>query len=181
MSKARNLSLLSTVEVAATTDQTKSDIEGLGIDVTSSQMPSGSVVRTTQISNDAAPSHISTSSSTAAASGLIISTPATTGSNYNIITLSSDGYTYSNQSGRTWLYSNKNGAGYSQATGGIQSCGHHHNYSAHRRINATWVDNSSGLNTGTNLYQMYISTSTGTFYLAHRDMDYTLTVQEIQA
>ena len=46
MSKARNLSLLSTVEAGATTDQTKADIEGLGIAVGSSQMPAGSVINT---------------------------------------------------------------------------------------------------------------------------------------
>jgi len=45
MTKARNLSLLSAVEAAATADQTKADIEGLAIDVGTSQMPSGSVLQ----------------------------------------------------------------------------------------------------------------------------------------
>tara|TARA_R100001377_G_scaffold20118_2_gene10572 strand:- start:332 stop:883 length:552 start_codon:yes stop_codon:yes gene_type:complete len=49
MTKARNLSLLSAVEAAATADQTKSDIEGLAIDVGTSQMPAGSVLQVSEI------------------------------------------------------------------------------------------------------------------------------------
>ena len=49
MTKARNLSLLSAVEAAATADQTKADIEGLAIDVVTSQMPSGSVLQVVSI------------------------------------------------------------------------------------------------------------------------------------
>ena len=45
MSRALSISALNTVEVGATTDQTKADIEGLAIDVGTSQMPSGSVLQ----------------------------------------------------------------------------------------------------------------------------------------
>ena len=52
MSNARNISALSTVEVGATADQTKSDIEGLAIDVASAQLPAGSVLQVVQATSN---------------------------------------------------------------------------------------------------------------------------------
>ena len=142
--------------------------------------PAGHVVQTTKLSVDVAPSHISTTSGSAEASGLIISTPATTGSNYNIITLSANSYTYANQNGYVWLYVSKNGGAYALATGGSNSCNMHFSISSHRRFNATWIDDSSGLTAGTNLYQIYFARSASSFYLVHQSHDYHMTVQEIK-
>ena len=49
MSRALSISALNTVEVGATADQTKADIEGLAIDVGTSQMPAGSVLQVSEI------------------------------------------------------------------------------------------------------------------------------------
>ena len=143
--------------------------------------PAGHVVRTTQASHDAWPSgHVSTSNTSATASGLIITTPATTGSNYNVITWSGSSYTAANQDMDIYLYSSKNGASYAQATGGDESGGMVFSTSGHRRSNMMWIDDSTGLTAGNNLYQIYFKTNTGTCYLVHGSYDYNFIVQEIK-
>ena len=144
--------------------------------------PAGHVVRTTQVNvNTQSGTHISTTSQTPVASGIILTTPATTGSNYNVITWSGNSYTYADQDCDIFLYVNKNGGGYAQATGGGESGGIHSDNSEHRRSNMMWIDDQSGLTAGNNLYQLYIQTDTGTFYLVHINYDYNFMVQEIQA
>jgi hypothetical protein len=143
--------------------------------------PAGHVVRTTYSKENIASGHTSTSSTSEVATGLILTTPPTTGSNYNIITMSFNGYTYANQKNEIFLYCNKNGAGYSKVTGGSTSAGMHHYYNSHRRMNCMWIDNQAGLTAGNNLYQIYIKTDTGTFYLIHMGYDWHWMVQEVQA
>jgi len=142
--------------------------------------PAGHVVRTTSISSDVS-GHINTNLSSHVATGLIVSTPATTGSNYNIITWSGNSYTYANAANDTYLYSSKNEAPYAQTTGGDTSGRMHFYYNSHRRLNMTWIDNSSGLTAGTNLYQIYMkSDGSAQFYFVHSGYDYQFIVQEIQ-
>ena len=154
---------------------------GSAVSIATATFPAGHVLRTTQVHVKVHGGHISTTSSSAVASGITVSTPATTGSNYNIITFSSAAYVNANIYANVYLYANKNGAGYSRATGAdVQSLGQHWYYADHRNIHATWVD-TTGLTAGTNLYQIYMRTNSGTFYLVHNGNDYQLIVQEIQA
>ena len=144
--------------------------------------PAGHIVRTTQVHDKDVGSHISTTSTSPAASGIIVSTPVTTGSNYNIIHFSCSGYVEASQTSFVYLYANKNGAGYSLASGVHDQSGGIETQSGaahHRMISATWVD-TTGLTAGTNLYQIYIETTSSTFYLVHSGNDYQLIVQEIQ-
>ena len=144
--------------------------------------PAGHVVNTSQVHDRDVASHINTTSSSHAASGIIVSTPACTGSNYNICTLSCGSYSEGNALANVILYANKNGAGYSQVTGasGNQAGGIRHYYSDHRFLTIQWVDNN-GLTAGTNIYQIYFRTASSTFYLVHSGNDYQFVVQEIQA
>ena len=144
--------------------------------------PAGHVVNTSQVHDRDVASHINTTSDAHAASGITLSTPACTGSNYNIITFSSGSYSEANALANVILYANKNGAGYSQVTGasGNQAGGIRHYYSDHRFLTIQWVDNN-GLTAGTNIYQIYFRTASSTFYLVHSGNDYQFVVQEIQA
>ena len=80
---------------------------GSAVSLANATFPAGHVVRTTQVHDKDVASHINTTSSAPAASGLIVSTPATTGSNYNIITWSSGGWMPSNVLHNVYLYANK--------------------------------------------------------------------------
>ena len=141
--------------------------------------PAGHVVRTTQASHDAWPSgHVSTSNTSATASGLIITTPATTGSNYNIIRFDSSCHHGTSESSDYWaLYASKNGGAYALLHANeLQTKGN----SDHDTFGMTFID-TAGLTAGTNLYQIYIRCTSGTFYLNHSNRPYALTVMEIKA
>jgi len=138
--------------------------------------PAGHVVMTSK-THAVASSHVSTTqTSTPEASGILISTPATTGSNYNIITFSAGNYHSGGDVGKYYLYVNKNSAGYAITGAGIRRQFAAADYDSHA---FTWVD-TVGLSSGTNIYQIYIATGGSTWYAVHNGHYYSLIVQEIQ-
>jgi len=146
----------------------------------SDTFPAGHVIRTSKTNDQDTSSHVSTSSTSPAATGILISTPAVTGSNYNRITFSSSGYTPANILGNMYLYCSKNGGSYARCMGADnQSGGHHVYYAHHRQMNGSWIDTRS-ITSGTNIYQMYQETASGSFYIVHSGNDYHLTVEEIK-
>ena len=140
--------------------------------------PAGHVVRTSHTSSLNSSAHVSSSSSTVAATGIICSTPATTGSNYNIIRFDSSCHHGTSESSDYWaLYASKNGGAYALLHANeLQTKGN----SDHDTFGMTFID-TAGLTAGTNLYQIYIICTSGTFYLNHSNRPYALTVMEIKA
>ena len=139
--------------------------------------PAGHIVRTTTTA--AVPStHISTASSTIGPSGIIASTPATTGSNYNLITFSASCHHGGAESSDYWaIYASKNGAAYAILhSNELVTKGN----SGHDTFGVT-IQDTAGLTAGTNLYQIYFRSTSGIFYMVHSHRPYSLIVQEIQA
>ena len=90
--------------------------------------PAGHVIRTTKVHDPDVASHINTSSTSPEASGLIVSTPATTGSNYNIIHFSTSGWLPANVLANFYLFASKNGAAYSIISGADNQANNQHVY-----------------------------------------------------
>ena len=170
------------------TDRTENKILtgeiGSGVDVSlgnnttfpdaTSSFNAGHVVRTTKSHRLSTGGHVYVTTSSATASGIQLSTPATTGANYNIITWSSAGQSRANAQ-YIYLYCNKNSAGMAEITKFTHTAGVTDAYI----FNCVFVD-TEGLTAGTNVYEIYMSTSSGNFYLAHDSRPYSFMVQEIK-
>ena len=152
----------------------------------STGFPAGHVVRTTSVSSMSQSGHINTTSQSIGASGIIVDPPATTGNNYNLITMSMSGYIASNGGITIYLYVEYNGTGGYSLLGGTtsphfrknQTHGNHYNH------HKTWVDTNTGnMSTGSGAkYQLYYaSTNSSTAYLVHNGTPYIFMVQEIKA
>jgi len=188
-----NVANLETAVVANTAkvtnyNQTLADINALDITelgtVTSGNLsnsaivyPTGHVVKTYYTGGGSSSGHTSTSNTALNPSGILVSTGATTGSQYNIITFTSGMQGGSGVNGIA-MYKNMNGAGYVELTN--NSYKFDYNDNTYIAGSFTWVD-TAGLTAGTNIYQMYHQSSSGTFYSQHSGIPYALIVKTIQA
>ena len=105
----------------------------------------------------------------------VLSTTATTGSDYNIIT-----YFGSQQVGTgsnyTYLYCSKNGGAYADVATAILHRGTD-NYADFGHF--TFIDRV-GLTAGTNIYKMYYKSGGGNYYFMHTGRPWSFTVQQIK-
>ena len=140
--------------------------------IASADLPAGTIVNTTKSHRLSTGGHIYTTLSAATPTGLQLSTPATTGSNYNIIHWSSAGQCV-NANHVIYLYCNKDSAGMAEITRFVFP-------TTTYVYNCVFID-TVGLTDGTNVYEIYMSTASGSFFLVHSSRPYTFTVQEIKA
>ena len=148
--------------------------------------PSGHIVNTSKSSSMSRSGHISTTSSGLVASGVIVSSPATSGSNYNLITFCTATYLLANSEMSVHCYVSYNGGGYAILGSSTSSYGPKHGTFAndgHRSFSYTWTDTSGSTSAGTNLYQIYFNevNTSGTAYLTHSSAPYLFMVQEVKA
>jgi hypothetical protein len=146
--------------------------------------PAGHIVKTSKTANMRNSGHVSTTATSLEASGLIVSSPATTGSNYNLITLSTATYMDSSSEMAVRLYVSYNGGSYAVLGNSNYGPKHGgHNVAGHRAFSFTWIDNSGSTSAGTNLYQIYFMevNSDSAAYLIHNLDPYLFMVQEVQA
>lgn len=152
----------------------------------STGFPAGHIVNTSKTSSMSRSGHINTTSGSLVASGVIVSSPATTGSNYNLITFSTGSYLLTNSEMSVHCYVSYNGGGYAILGGSNSTYGPKHGTFAndgHRGFQYTWIDTSGSTSAGTNLYQIYFNeaNTAGTAYLTHSSAPYLLMVQEVKA
>ena len=144
----------------------------------SDTFPAGHVVKTSKAYRGTG-GHINTSSNSVSDSGISLSVPAATGSNYYFITFSTAGQHGSgNSSDRIYLYCSKNGASQAKISGGEVYWTGGITGSPHDFSSMTWTDASS-ITAGTNVYKIYYSCNAGTFYMVHSGYPYSFIVQEI--
>ena len=160
----------------------RSGVIGTTVGTPSSAAAAGSIVQTTKIYNLNS-GHVYTSSASLVATGLYVTSPATTGSNYNIITFTGVGWGDTGSEGKYALYVNKNGAGYANLnTGsGTNYALFHHKFHAdeYATMNFTCIDPSPST-AGTNVYEIYFKMTSSNFHLLHNGKFYAFIVQEIK-
>lgn len=147
--------------------------------------PAGHIINTSKDASMSRSGHISTTSSDLEASGIIVSSPATSGSNFNLITLSTATYMNTDSEMSVHCYVSYNGGGYAILGTSTSSYGPKHGTfttNGHRSFCYTWIDNSGSTSSGTNLYQIYFNeaNTTNTAYLTHSSAPYLFMVQEVQ-
>ena len=147
--------------------------------------PAGHIVNTSKDASMSRSGHISTTSSSLVASGVIVSSPATSGSNYNLITFCTATFLAANSEMSVHCYVNYNGGGYAILGTSNSSYGPKHGTFAnngHRSFSYTWIDTSGSTSAGTNLYQIYFNevNTSDTAYLTHSSAPYLFMVQEVQ-
>ena len=154
----------------------------------STGFPAGHVVQTTRSGSMSQGSHGTTTSSSFVDTGISVNPPATSGSNYMIITMSVSGHLYSGQGVEWELRVSYNGG--SVARLGANTQAHYQkregSTDTYEVFNKTWFDsNTSSLSTGTgatyHLYVKNIGSTSNNFYYLHIGMPWIFMAQEIKA